>query len=315
MDPLHAIIHKASRSVHRDSHDAAAFRRTLDALTGTPAAAPARARFPRAFAWALVAVFVAGSGATVTYASSRALPGEALYAMKVKVVEPAETALALSAEAKADVAVAHLERRFKEAAALSAAGTLEDHDETLAVAAEKDLAIVDREEEPVARARFEALASVYAPSIRLENAERSRFAIATRLAKAPPRIEDRIAKEAAREQIAIASQRSLVASKGQGSAAVSARLQAADRFSKAASAEFDKGSFQAAFQLSGDAVRAATEAQVIAGIASSTTSTTSTAPVPSSTTSTASSSSQGSSSPSGPGSSTPAGAFLRGLFR
>lgn len=274
MDKLHAAIHKASRSVRLDPHAKAGFRRTLEALTGSPAAVPVPSRLPRALAWALAAVVIASTGATATYASSLALPGEALYQVKVGVLEPAEAAFALTADAKADVAVAHLERRFQEAAALSAAGTLDAHDEELAARAEADVAAVDREDQPVAKARFEALAAVYGPSLKLRDVTRSRFAAMVRLQDAKDPVSDDVAQATAREQLRTALAKAAAAQRASADAAVSSRLQKADRLSRAASFELDRGSYQAALKLSGAAATAATEAELFAAFgATSTTST------------------------------------------
>lgn len=274
MDKIHATIHKASRSVVLDPHTKAGFRRTLEAMTAAPELEASRARLPRALAWALAAVVIASTGATATYASTHALPGEALYGVKVKVLEPAETALAFSAEAKADVAVAHLERRFQEAAVLSASGKLDDHDEELAVMAEKDIAAVDRDDQPVARARFQALASVYRPNLKFRDEKRSRFALAVRLADAAELVADDIAQAKAEQQLSIALAKGEEARKGTDSAVVALRLKNAARLAEAARLDLDRGSYQTALRLSGAAAAAATEAQVFSSIGSTTTTST-----------------------------------------
>jgi hypothetical protein len=267
MNKIHAIIHKASRSVHLDPHTKAGFRRTLEALTESPEAVPAVARFPRALAWALAAVVVASTGATATYASTRALPGETLYSVKVNVLEPAEEAFALTADAKAEVALAHIERRYREAAELSAAGSLAAYDEMLAAQAAIDVAKVDRDDQPVARARFQAFASVYGPSLLIEDVAASRFAAAVRLGDANDRVSDDMARIAAEKQLAVALQKGAEARKGAASLAVSARLQRVDQLSRAANMDLNKGAYQAALKLSGAAAQAAAEAKIFAEVA------------------------------------------------
>ncbi len=318
MDKLRSTIHEASRAVHLDPHVKDGFRRTLEALTETPAvaAAPASFRLPRALAWSLAAFVVASTGATATYASTRALPGDALYAMKIAVVEPAESALAFSADAKAEVAVAHLERRFQEAAALSAQGTLDEHDESLAELAARDVAAVDRDDQPVARARFEALAAAYGPSLSLSNKTKSRFAVAVRIeSEDEVPVPDYVAKATAEEQIAIAKQKGDAAKKGKVSAAVSLRLKTAGRLSEAAEDQLEKGSYQSALKLSGAAAQAALEAQLFSQVSSSTTSTaaTSTATTTASST-TGGSGNGGGSSNAGGGAGGGVGSVLRGLL-
>lgn len=315
MDKLHSTIRQASRAVRLDPQVKAGFRRTLAALTDSPAAVPAGSRLPRALAWALAAFVVASTGATATYASTRALPGDALYGMKVGVVEPAESALAFSADAKADVAVAHLERRFQEAAALSAEGTLDQHDAGLATLAERDVAVVERDDQPVARARLEALAATYGPRIRLTNVATSRFAAAVRLdAEDEVPVPDYVAKAAAQQQLIIAEEKGNAAkqSAAASSAAVSFRLKTAGRLSQEAADQLTKGSYQAALKLSGAAAQAALEAQLFAGLSSSTTST---PPTTTSTTSTASSSPSSAPHGSGPGGSPGGNGNVGGILR
>ncbi len=53
-------------------------------------------------------------GGAPTYAAAGSLPGEPLYVVKVKVLEPAESLLAVTLEAKASLTVSITERRVKE---------------------------------------------------------------------------------------------------------------------------------------------------------------------------------------------------------
>jgi hypothetical protein len=71
---------------------------------------------------ALALVFVVGAG--TSYAAEGALPGDALYAIKTRVNEPAAEALALSHSSKAEVHTTQITRRLEEAEALMALGTL-----------------------------------------------------------------------------------------------------------------------------------------------------------------------------------------------
>lgn len=264
MDPLHATLHKASRSVVLDPHVKDGFRRTLVSMT-EPTGIPQEASFrvPRALVWSMVAIIAATTGATVTFASSKAIPGDALYSVKIKALEPTERALAFTADAQAQVAVAHLERRFREAAELSANGRLEAHDEELALLAEPDVKTVDRDDQPEARARFEALAATYGSALIRGNA---RFAATVRLGDF---VSDGLAKAAAEQQLAIAKEKR-DNTKSRTSLAVSNRIAMSNRLSKAAGDELAKGSFQSALELSGAAAKVATEAQLFASFATST---------------------------------------------
>lgn len=78
---------------------------------------------PRMAVGALVVVLVASS-AGVSYAAESALPGDILYAVKVKVNEPVAQALSTTPQAKAQTAVKLAHRRLDEAATLAAQGRL-----------------------------------------------------------------------------------------------------------------------------------------------------------------------------------------------
>ena len=69
----------------------------------------------------LLIIAVTGSATTVA-ASGSALPGEALYSLKVNVNEPLQGVLAFSPNEKADVEIRHAEERLKEIQLLSAEG-------------------------------------------------------------------------------------------------------------------------------------------------------------------------------------------------
>lgn len=74
---------------------------------------------------AVLAVLVAGTGGAA-FASEDALPGEAMYAVKVKVAEPFSSLVAITPSAKATVATTRAERRLKEAEVLAARGELDE---------------------------------------------------------------------------------------------------------------------------------------------------------------------------------------------
>ena len=73
---------------------------------------------------ALALIVAAALGGGVSVASQQALPGDALYGVKIEVNEQIQAALAFSEEARATVALGALERRLEEAEKLSAEGRL-----------------------------------------------------------------------------------------------------------------------------------------------------------------------------------------------
>jgi hypothetical protein len=291
MDPIHAKIHKASREVKMDPHLRDGFRRTLEVMaSGHVARTPARLfSVPRSFAWASAAVLVAVSGASVTLASTRSVPGDPLYPAKVSVLEPVERALAFSEEAKGQVAVSHLERRFREAAELTAQGTYDEHDEELAELAKRDRDVLDGDVHAAARAKFESVAAAYAPVLRAKGSQRFAFAAAVRLGSfEDDEVSDELRERAAREQLARVKR----SQESTASERFRARMREADRLAAAAEAELERRSFKSALELSGAAAQIANEAELFASL--SATSSTSTAATSSTstaaTTSTASSS-------------------------
>lgn len=79
--------------------------------------------FSRVFAYVFGALFVlGGSGVLITHAAERSLPGDALYGMKVRIIEPFRKRMLQSPEEFAAWKVRTVERRIAEAEALSAAG-------------------------------------------------------------------------------------------------------------------------------------------------------------------------------------------------
>ena len=75
---------------------------------------------------ALIVVILVGAGGVSTYAADSALPGDALYPVKVYIAEPLRSSFAFGADAQARVDTKHAERRLEEAAVLAAAGRLSD---------------------------------------------------------------------------------------------------------------------------------------------------------------------------------------------
>jgi hypothetical protein len=80
--------------------------------------------FSARFMTAMAALLVVVLGGGTVYASQAALPGDALYTVKVSVAEPVRAALAFSDEAKLSVHTEIAEERLEEAQALAAEGRL-----------------------------------------------------------------------------------------------------------------------------------------------------------------------------------------------
>lgn len=77
----------------------------------------------------LIALLVGGS--TLTYASEKALPGDALYTIKVNVKEVIEEKLATTTEAKAQYQVKRIQKRFEEIETLESTGELTPEKEAI----------------------------------------------------------------------------------------------------------------------------------------------------------------------------------------
>ena len=98
--------------------------RTLSASRSSVSAFPWLHMYYRPFAAVLVlGLFVSSAG--VSYAAQQALPGDLLYPIKTNVDEPIQGALALSASAKTEWAMAVAGDRIEEAATLAAEGRLD----------------------------------------------------------------------------------------------------------------------------------------------------------------------------------------------
>ncbi|MDO8552995.1 MAG: DUF5667 domain-containing protein [bacterium] len=78
---------------------------------------------------AVLALAVFASSAGISYAARSALPGDVLYAIKTEVNEPLKEALAISTDAKQELAMSVAGERLKEAATLAAQGRLDENTE------------------------------------------------------------------------------------------------------------------------------------------------------------------------------------------
>ncbi|TSC58861.1 MAG: Uncharacterized protein Greene041619_239 [Candidatus Peregrinibacteria bacterium Greene0416_19] len=82
--------------------------------------------FHRLPAYAFSFLLLVAAGGTVTYAAAQALPGDFLYPVKVKVMEPVRVAVTVRSESKARVRAEIAEERLREAEKLVALGRLDD---------------------------------------------------------------------------------------------------------------------------------------------------------------------------------------------
>lgn len=118
-----------AHKVHLTHAEKSAMKARILGMPAHPAGAPSPYFFfdfqfmQRAFVPLLAVLVVLGGGGTA-YASEGALPGDPLYSIKVGVVEPLRTTLAIGAEARAEAHLALAERRLEEAEALAAQGKL-----------------------------------------------------------------------------------------------------------------------------------------------------------------------------------------------
>ncbi|MDB5259091.1 MAG: hypothetical protein JWO73_299 [Candidatus Taylorbacteria bacterium] len=105
-------------------------RDMLARIMQKPAALPIKSPFltffPRRMAYAMVALlFVAGSVGT-SYAAERAVPGDALYPVKIHVNESLRGVLSIKKEAKIEWEAEKAERRLAEARVLASQGRLDE---------------------------------------------------------------------------------------------------------------------------------------------------------------------------------------------
>ena len=134
-------ILKDARGVSLNVSEKAAIRARLAELTlrapseFTPKLSPVSAVFSEKREYAMIRawrrfvpaalVIVLTVGVGTSFAAEGALPGEPLYAVKIYINEPIETALAISAEARAEAEAAHALKRLDEAVTLAQEGKLD----------------------------------------------------------------------------------------------------------------------------------------------------------------------------------------------
>jgi hypothetical protein len=117
-----------------------------------------------AFALVALVLMLGAAGGGVAYAAEGSLPGDALYSVKVALVEPVQTALIFSPSAKAGWQMTLAERRINEAATLANQGRLSTSTEaSLAAAFSKDvIAAGAASSSPIFAARLSAYQEVLA---------------------------------------------------------------------------------------------------------------------------------------------------------
>lgn len=125
MHNLNDRLNTLKRDIALADGERARMRAHLAALSsGAPVPSPYAASFSflslRAYGAALAALVLLVSGTGVSQAASRALPGDFLYPVKVRVNEPVARALAPSASAKAEADIRHAEERLREVEVLAA---------------------------------------------------------------------------------------------------------------------------------------------------------------------------------------------------
>ncbi|MDE1925134.1 MAG: hypothetical protein KGH79_03060 [Patescibacteria group bacterium] len=133
-------LKKAARDIRLLTQEKQAMRvRLYDAMKESPlfAATPEAAKQPRAhpspyyfffspkWATALALALVAALGSGTAYAAQGALPGDALYPVKIHLNETVQTALATTPQAKAELNASLAETRLEEAETLAAQGKLD----------------------------------------------------------------------------------------------------------------------------------------------------------------------------------------------
>jgi hypothetical protein len=135
--PFHHHIHTAAHEVSLSEAERARMR---DTITAYMAMKPVRTTHAdttyRAFSF-LEIIFsprlvtlvligaILGSSAGVSYAAESALPGDTLYSVKTRIIEPVRGALATTPKAKKDWALQVADERAKEAATLAAENKLD----------------------------------------------------------------------------------------------------------------------------------------------------------------------------------------------
>ena len=132
MNKLYKKLNRESDHIRLTAAEKSAVKARLFGLPAEGAPSPVRVvrspyvffashRFVAVLAAFVLVVFAGGSTA---FAAQGALPGQPLYALKTKVLEPVAVALATTPAAKAAVHVALVQRRVAEAETLAQQGTL-----------------------------------------------------------------------------------------------------------------------------------------------------------------------------------------------
>ncbi len=80
---------------------------------------------------ALVLIVLIGGGASLSFASEKSLPGEALYDFKISVKEPVREALAINKEERASIQAKRIAKRVEEVQTLKDSGTLTEEKSAL----------------------------------------------------------------------------------------------------------------------------------------------------------------------------------------
>lgn len=123
-------LKKTAAEVRLTAREKDAMHRALRAAMGAPEpSAPTLSPyffFSTRFATPVAFILVLALGGGTAYAAQGALPGDALYPVKLALNERVESALAISDEAKADVEARFAARRAEEAETLAARGTLSE---------------------------------------------------------------------------------------------------------------------------------------------------------------------------------------------
>lgn len=144
----------------------ALMRARLLQIIRTPRPAVSVVTFALHMRVAALALILIVSTTSVSFAAEGALPGEALYSVKLGVNERIEFALAPSHEARATVAVRHAEKRIREAEVLAAEGKLDEVEaaraadlveENVRKASENALALLDEGETSAAKSIYARL--------------------------------------------------------------------------------------------------------------------------------------------------------------
>ncbi len=125
MKPFFKQLHTEAEQIRLSVSEKQSMRSSLHAAMGMPIASPYRISLfaPRIMMPLFLLLLVVGGG--TAYAAQGSLPGNPLYAIKIHVNEPVQTALAFSPQAKAQINAQLAERRLQEAEILAQQGKLD----------------------------------------------------------------------------------------------------------------------------------------------------------------------------------------------